>query len=157
MVKVFLAGIIQGSIAEKRIHRQDYRLRIKAALHAAIPEVDILDPIADHPNSLEYPPKRSEDVFFELMRRSGEVDVLVAFVPEASMGSAIEMWRAHEEGVLVLTISPMVHNWAIRFLSDRVFETLEGFEAAAANGELTRLVEQHGGTDYKETRKAGKE
>jgi hypothetical protein len=73
------------------------------------------------------------------------------------MGSAIEMWRAHEEGVLVLTISPMVHNWAIRFLSDRVFETLEGFEAAAANGELTRLVEQHGGTDYKETRKAGKE
>jgi hypothetical protein len=143
MVRVFLAGIIQGSIAEKRIHGQDYRHRIISALRRAIHDVEIFDPISDHPNSLDYPAGRSRDVFFELMRRAGETDVLVAFVPEASMGTAVEMWRAREEGVLVLTVSPMLHNWVIRFLSDRVYETLGDLEAASASGELGRIVEQH--------------
>ena len=143
MVKVFLAGIIQGSIAEKRTHDQDYRTRLTTALEQALPGVNIFDPVSHHPNSIEYPSGQSRDVFFELMQLAGECDVLVAFLPEASMGTAVELWRAHENGSLVLTISPMAVNWAVRFLSDRLYATLEEFEAAAGQGELARLVEQH--------------
>jgi len=35
------------------------------------------------------------------------------FVPEASMGTAIEMWEAHQHGAAVITISPLKHNWAV--------------------------------------------
>ncbi len=143
MVRVFLAGIIQGSIAEKRIHRQDYRFRVINALNASIPDADVLDPISDHPNSLEYSARKSQDVFFDLMRRAGGIDLLVAFLPEASMGTAIEMWEAWRSGALVVAITPMAVNWAIRFLTHRVYTTLEEFEAAASNGEFRQLVEEH--------------
>jgi len=142
MVRVFLAGIIQGSIAEKRIHSQDYRFRVIDALEC-LPDAEVLDPISDHPNSLEYSARKSRDVFFELMRRAGEIDVLVAFVPEASMGTAIEMWEAWRSGALVVAITPMAVNWSIRFLTHRVYTTLEEFEAAASNGEFRQLVEEH--------------
>ena len=142
MVRVFLAGIIQGSIAEKRIHRQDYRFRVVNALKC-LPDADVLDPISDHPNSLDYSARKSQDVFFDLMHRAGGIDVLVAFVPEASMGTAIEMWEAWNSGALVVAITPMAINWAVRFLTHRVYTTLEEFEAAASNGEFRQLVEEH--------------
>jgi hypothetical protein len=67
---------------------------------------------------------------------AGQVDVLVAYVPEASMGTAIEMWEAHHAGVQVLTISPMAENWVVKLLSSRVFPTLEAFGAFVADGGL---------------------
>lgn len=143
MAKIFLAGIIQGSIAEKRIHEQDYRARMTVALEQAIPGADIFDPITHHPNSIEYPTGQSRDVFFELMRLAGQCDMLVAYLPEASLGTAVELWEAHNNGALVVSVSPMEHNWVVRFLSDRVYCTLEDFEAAAESGELAELVDQH--------------
>jgi hypothetical protein len=68
-----------------------------------------------------------------------EVDVVIAFVPEASMGTAIEMWEAYQHGRMVVTISPLVHNWVIRFCSHRVFRDLESFEAALESGQLQTL------------------
>ena len=71
-----------------------------------------------------------------------EVDVVIAFVPEASMGTAIEMWEAHEHGrAVVLAISPLVHNWAIKFCSHAVFESLDLFEAAVRDGRIAEIVE----------------
>jgi hypothetical protein len=68
----------------------------------------------------------------------------VAFVPEASMGTAIEMWEAHRHGRVVITISPLVHNWAVRFLSHAVYADVEAFAAALADGRVRRIVEQSG-------------
>ena len=56
-------------------------------------------------------------------------DVLVAYVPEASMGTAIEMWQAFKAGAHVFTISPLAENWVVKFLSQRVFATLDEFVA----------------------------
>ena len=36
-MRIFLAGIMQGSIPENGIHEQDYRPRIKAILEAHVP------------------------------------------------------------------------------------------------------------------------
>ncbi len=60
--------------------------------------------------------------------------VLLAVVPQASMGTAIEMWEAHQQGRVVITISPLAHNWVVRFLSDVVYPTYEEFEAAVVEG-----------------------
>jgi hypothetical protein len=69
-----------------------------------------------------------------------EVDVLVAFVPEASMGTAIEMWEAYQHSRTVLTISPLKHNWAIRFLSDRIYVDVDEFTAALADGRVGEAI-----------------
>ena len=69
-----------------------------------------------------------------------EVDMLLAFVPEASMGTAIEMWEAHQHGAAVITISPLKLNWAVRFLSHEIYPTLVEFEADLKSGRLERRV-----------------
>ena len=57
-------------------------------------------------------------------------DLLIAYVPIASMGAALEMNVAHERGVPVVTISPLAENWVVRALSRRVFPDLESFMRA---------------------------
>ncbi len=56
--------------------------------------------------------------------------MLLAFVPEASMGTAIEMWQAYTAGRTVITISPLELNWTVRFLSHEIYATVEAFEDA---------------------------
>lgn len=58
----------------------------------------------------------------------GETDLLIAFVPEATMGTAIEMWEAARHGRIVVTISPLDLNWAVQFCSDVVYSSVEAFE-----------------------------
>ena len=69
-----------------------------------------------------------------------EIDVLLAFVPEASMGTAIEMWEAHQHGAAVITVSPLRHNWAVKFLSHAIYGDLGEFEAAVTSGEVARRI-----------------
>jgi hypothetical protein len=55
------------------------------------------------------------------------------------MGTAVEMWRAYEAGVPVLTISPLAENWVVRFLSARIFSDLSQFAEFIADGGLEEL------------------
>ncbi len=142
-MKVFLAGIIQGSIAEERIHEQDYRSRLKRTLQDALPDAEVFCPIENHPNSLGYSFSKGRDVFMFLMSKAAETDLLLAFVPEASMGTAIEMWEAFNRGKLVVAISPLEKNWAVKFLSHKLCTTLEEFEEFARSGELQELLSAH--------------
>jgi hypothetical protein len=72
-----------------------------------------------------------------------EVDAIVAYVPEASMGTAIEMWEAYEHGRgAVIAISPLAHNWAIRFCSHAVYGDFDEFAAALASGEVRRRIDE---------------
>ena len=73
--------------------------------------------------------------------------MLLAFVPEASMGTAIEMWEAHQHGAAVVTISPLGHNWAVKFLSHVLFSDEAQFEAALESGELARRINEVIGSD----------
>jgi hypothetical protein len=139
-IRIFLAGIIQGSIPGRAIHRQDYREPIKRILRTAFPAAEILCPVENHPHSLEYGPERGHQVFFDHIEQASSCDLVVAFLPEASMGTAVEMFAAHQSGRVVVTISPLRENWAVRFLSSWVCRDLEEFEAAAARGEIHRLL-----------------
>jgi len=132
---------MQGSHRSSQLHQQDYRERLRSLLQSHFPDAEVYDPLADHRNSLAYEEAQGREVFYQHNRLCREVDVVVAYVPEASMGTAIEMWEAHEHGRgIVLTISPLLHNWAIRFCSHAVYDSFDAFEDAVRSGEVARLI-----------------
>ena len=102
MTSFFIGGIIQGSINDVAIHPQDYRTRIKDLLLRWVPGADVYCPIENHPDSLRYEDTHARSVFFGHVDRCGETDVLVAYLPEASMGTAVEMYEAQRKGHIVL-------------------------------------------------------
>jgi hypothetical protein len=138
-MRIFLAGIMQGSHLAATLHNQDYRGRLRDLLEAHLPGADVYDPLADHANSLDYGDDVGRRVFLHHNRLCGEVDLVIAFVPQASMGTAIEIWEAYRHRRVVVTISPLAHNWAVKFLSDLLYPDLEAFEHALTSG---RLAEQ---------------
>jgi hypothetical protein len=141
-MRVFLAGIMQGSHLGAVVHNQEYRARIRQLLETYLPGAELYDPGADHRSSLEYDDQQGRSVFFYHTRLCSEVDVVLAYVPEATMGTAIEMWQAYQHGKAVVTISPLAHNWVVRFLSHEVLADLDEFEEALRNGRLIhRLAE----------------
>ena len=142
-LQIFLAGIIQGSITEDSIHAQDYRETLKAVLRRCLPDADVYDPIDQHRNSLQYSFGKGRDVFLFHINKAAQADLLLAFVPQASMGTAIEMWEAFNRGRLVVAITPMQSNWAVKFLSHKVLPTIEEFERFAESGELAELITRH--------------
>ena len=66
--------------------------------------------------------------------------MLLAFLPAASMGTAIEMWEAHQNGAAIIAISPMKHNWAVKYLSHAIYEDEAEFLAALRSGEFARKI-----------------
>lgn len=141
-MRFFIAGIMQGSLAEAAIHDQSYRVVIGAAIKARFVEAEVIDPMELHPDGgLNYGPEEAKRTLLEMADEAARADVLIAYLPEASMGTAVEMWEAHRAGKPILTISPLAENWVIRFLSTRVFPSLEAFESFVAEGELEELFE----------------
>lgn len=138
--RAFLAGVMQGSMVEKGLVAQDYRQAIKALLQEHLPEVDVYDPLADHKNSLDYDRRTGREVFFYHNELCQTVDLLIAFLPQASMGTAIEMWEAYQNGAVVISISPMRHNWVVKFLSHRIYPDVESFKSALQSGEIRQLL-----------------
>ena len=139
-MKIFLAGIMQGSRREEAMHDQDYRPRLKELIEAHLPDAQVYCPLQTHPGSFGYSYARGRDVFMHHNRMAAECDVLVAYLPEASMGTAVEMWEAHRTGRVVLTISPLTKNWVVKYLSDRIYPTLEAFQRGLHSGEVAEAV-----------------
>jgi hypothetical protein len=125
--KIFLAGIIQGSNDDKTIHPQDYRPRIKAILNDAFPEATVYDPFDGHENSVEYDNEKGEAVFRRSLEQMYSSDLMIAYLPKASMGTAIEMWECRRRNIPIWTITGMTSNWIVRFFSDEIFEDIESF------------------------------
>lgn len=140
-MKFFLAGIMQGSLAEPKLHDQEYRPHLKKLLLKQFPDAEVYDPLEEHADSLRYNDTVGRMVFFNHNLMCRDVDVLIAFVPEASMGTAIEMWEAHQYGGVVLTISPLAITWVVKFLSHAIYPDLESFESALASGAVRKLIE----------------
>ncbi|MEA1950709.1 MAG: hypothetical protein U9N87_04950 [Planctomycetota bacterium] len=140
-LRFFIAGIMQGSLTEAELHDQDYRGHLADLLAEHFPDSQVYDPLANHSGSIKYDDRTGREVFFGHNRMCRNIDVLVAFVPEASMGTAIEMWEAYTHGAVVITISPLAVNWAVRFLSHVLFEDVGRFEAAIVSGDLARQIE----------------
>ena len=142
MTTFFIAGIIQGSVRGDTIHPQEYREHIRRILARHVPDADVYCPIEHHPDSLKYDDARAREVFFDHLERARTADVLVAFLPEASMGTAVEMWEAHRNNRIVLTVTDMTLNWSVKFLSTRVFPDLSAFERFVTDGGLAGLIRE---------------
>jgi hypothetical protein len=141
-MRYFLAGIKQGSHLAATIHPQHYRARLQQLLAEHFPGADVYDPMADHTDSLAYSEAQGRAVFWHHCELCREVDVLLAFVPEASMGTAIEMWEAYRHGRAVIAVSPMAHNWSVKFLSHALYADVEAFEAALAAGAVAERIRE---------------
>ena len=139
-MKVFLAGIIQGSLVEAKIHQQDWREPIKRAIQTHLDGAEVYCHYANHPGSIAYDLPRIRSTLDEGNDRAARCDLLVAYVPSASMGTAIEMHEAARHGAVILTISPMAANWVLRAYSDRIFPDVAGFEEFLASGQVRELL-----------------
>lgn len=140
-MKFFLAGIMQGSHADDGLHSQSYRDQLREMVAETFPEAEIYDPFSDHGESVAYDDETGRNVFYHHNRMCREVDCLIAFVPQASMGTAIEMWEAHEHGRgKVIAISPLTRNWAVKFSSHAIYRDLETFQQALQSGEIGQLL-----------------
>jgi nucleoside 2-deoxyribosyltransferase len=138
-LRFFIAGIMQGSLPGVELHGQDYRQAIQEIILSQYPEAEIVDPWELHPESPSYDAERGKRTFLELIEEAGRADIVVAYLSQASMGTAIEMWRAYEKGLPILTISPLAENWVVRFLSARIFSDLNEFAEFIADGGLEGL------------------
>ena len=139
--KFFIAGIMQGSRIEAACHNQNYRATVADLLKRSFPRAVIYDPYANHQESLGYTFETGRSVFLAHNKMCGtEIDVLIAFLPEASMGTAIEMWEAWRNNAVIISISPMVENWVVKFLSDAIYPTLDSLKNAIETGEIEKLI-----------------
>jgi len=128
---------MQGSREDGGIEGQDYRREVAQIVRRHVPGVEVLDPLELHPDSVGYSPEQAKRTLLELVELAGRVDVLVAYAPSASMGTAIEMWNAYQSGVRIYTISPLVDNWVVHSLSERVFPDMAAFAAFVADRGLS--------------------
>ncbi len=140
-MQVFIAGIMQGSRLDRYIDTQDYRRNIAEAILAQYPDWVIVDPNELHPNGVDYDDDTAKATLLELFALAGQADLVVAFAPEASMGTAIEMWEGFRAGSPLVTISPMSANWVVRHLSDVVLPDLDSFRSWVAEGGLARFLD----------------
>jgi hypothetical protein len=146
-MKIFLGGIIQGSELGNSIHDQSYRKRIRAVLAEAFPDAAIYSPQEEHPTSVMYPDGKGRGVFWEIMEKAAKTDLMIAYLPEASMGTAIEMWIAFNAKRKVVAITPMGNNWCVKYLSHHVCENLENFEDFVRSGKLKSLFQDDRGVE----------
>lgn len=126
-MKVFFGGIIQGSNRGKSIHSQNYRQHIIQSLKQNYPDIYVFDPVENHQNSVNYNDEQARQVFFEHLKILHSCDLMIAYLPEASLGTAIEMREAYEKQIPIITISPMITNWVIRIMADRNFVSVDNF------------------------------
>lgn len=141
--RFFIAGIIQGSFQDDDITSQSYRTVIRALLNEAFPECDVYCPVEHHPDSIKYSDAEAKSTFMTHIDKVMHADAMVAYVPEASMGSAIEMWEAWHHHTFIVTISPMRTNWVIRLFSHYRVDDLKEFEHFLKSGVLHTMIVDH--------------
>ncbi|MCP4580893.1 MAG: hypothetical protein GY839_04700 [candidate division Zixibacteria bacterium] len=143
-MKIFFGGIIQGSNQGQDIHSQDYRNRVKRFIKDSYPDIDIFDPVDNHEQSVGYDDQQAHTTFFGHLDIVHTCDLMIAYLPQASLGTAIEMKRAYDLKIPIVSISPMTTNWVIRLLTERNFETVEAFEKFIADNDIREMYNGNG-------------
>ena len=139
-MQVFIGGIMQGSRKDRYIDDQDYRRIISETLKKHRADLEIVDPNELHPNGVDYDDALAKATLLEMAALASRVDLTVAYLPQASMGTALEMWKAFEAGVPLVTISPMADNWVIKHLSSVVLPDLDAFDKWVTDGGFDKLL-----------------
>ncbi len=134
--RVFIGGIMQGSNRAMAICDQGYRKRIAEVVCGHHPQVEVIDPFQIYPDSMTFDRERAVQTFLSLLDVAAQADLLIAYLPDASLGTAMEIWRAYQAGRPVIAISPMTQNWALWATTRHIFPDLETFERFVADGGL---------------------
>ena len=138
---MFICGIIQGSHSGLDVHEQDYRGRIRNLIRQHLPSAEIYCPVSLHPESPNYDDARAFEVLEESVGAAKRSHLLIAYLPEASMGSAIELWEAKRAGVKVISITPLKENWVVRYASDLIVGSIEEFARLLEESTLQKLLQ----------------
>jgi hypothetical protein len=139
---VFIAGVMQGARLDDQVDDQNYRLRIAEALRSRLPDVHITDPWALNPGSVDYEEGRARQTFLDMTALAGTADLLIAYLPTVSMGTAMEMWQAYQSDTYIVAVTPHVHHWAIRFTADEIVPDLETLLEKIENGTFSRVLQR---------------
>lgn len=139
--RVFICGIIQGSHKGIDVHGQDYRTRIRQVVEKYFPAAEVYCPVSLHPESPAYGDKKAFEVFEESVAAARESKLLIAYLPEASMGSAIEMWEAKRAGARVISITPLRENWVVRYASDLILDSIEDLAWSFEDSTVEKLLQ----------------
>lgn len=140
-MKIFLAGIIQGSLVEEDIHKQDWRDPIRELIDKYIPNAEIYCHFSQHPNSIEYSGDKIRETFDQGVQACIDADLVIAYLPSASMGTAIEIYEAYRNKTTVLTISKMFANWVVKLYSHAVVADFAELEEFLKAGKLEKLMQ----------------
>jgi hypothetical protein len=135
-MKIFLSGIITGSHVGRQLHDQGYRQELKQILLRNLPQAEVLCPWEMNPDALEYGPEKARQTFLAEVEAATTADLVVAYIPQASMGTAIEMWEASRNSVPILAITPLGANWVVMLLASQVFPTMADFARFVASDGL---------------------
>lgn len=139
-MRVFIAGIMQGSRQDDRISDQNYRVLLAETLKEHIDNVDIVDPWVINPNSVDYDDEQAVATFIKMTALAGEVDVVLTYLPRASMGTAIELWTAYHAGIPTIVASPLTHNWVLKVTATHILPDLDSLLNFIKSGELTTML-----------------
>ncbi len=135
---IFIAGIMQATRMDDQIESQNYRIQITEALQKQLPQVQITDPWALNPGSVNYDEEQARHTFITNTNRAGDADLLIAYLPQPSMGTAMEMWEAYKGGAYIIAITPYKHHWSVRFTAQEIWPDLESFIGLLENGRFTQ-------------------
>ena len=144
-MKIYISGVMQGSKKGEGIQGQRYRQVITDAVKIRHPNAEIYDPFSLYPDSVEYDDQRSKLALFAMADEAASADIVIAYLPEASMGTALEMIRAYDNGKTIISISTLEKNWFIRAVSVKIFLSLDDFCAWVHQTHLPELITESTG------------
>ncbi|MEZ4591638.1 MAG: MoaD/ThiS family protein [Chloroflexota bacterium] len=139
-LRVFIAGVMQANRQDTLMESQDYRLMLSEALRRHIPDVQLIDPWAENPGSLDYDEDQARHTFVTMTNKASEADLLIAYLPLPSMGTAMEMWQAFQNNTYIIAITPFVHHWAIRFTANDVLPDMESLLGWLEDGRFQQQI-----------------
>lgn len=130
---------MKGDIADKGLYDQSYRQHLSDLINKRYPDAQIIGHDELYPNGIDTL-ENEKIAFFELINQAAMSDVLISFLPKASMGTAIEIWEAYKKGKIILSVTPFKKNWTVNFLSSCVFTNLLELENFLELGSLNELL-----------------
>ncbi|MCB9007434.1 MAG: MoaD/ThiS family protein [Ardenticatenaceae bacterium] len=139
-LRVFIAGVMQANRRDTQIESQNYRLQLSERLRQHIPDVQLIDPWAENPNSVDYDEEKARHTFLSMTYKASEADLLIAYLPQPSMGTAMEMWQAYQDNTYIIAVTPFVHHWAIRFTANQILPDLESLFGLLENGRFQQEI-----------------
>lgn len=143
MARVFyLSGVMQGSRTDTGQVDQDYRRVLKKIIAEAFPDAELKCPLDLFPDALLLDEVNAKEIVPKCAEIARQADVIVAFLPEASLGTAVELWEAHKNSRLNIIISPMKHNLMLRTVSDFIVDSVDDFKRFITSDYFAQLLEE---------------